>query len=440
VDRQGNMIIAGVTNSADFPRVRSLQPFGGGTDAFLAALDPSGDKILYSTPIGGAKDEIAHGLAVDPSGAVYVGGHTLSADFPLKGALRSAFAGNEEGFLTKICDPSLLLGASSLNFVKLPGNEVPVAQNVAVNACTAIPFTVASTGAFLKITPTSGNTNATLAVSVDATGLTPGDYKGTITVTAVDAINSPQTIEVVLHVAPPPPAITGAGVLNAASSKGGPVAPGELLVVYGTSVGPEQLAGTKVDGDRVTSETGNTRVLFDGVPGAMIYAASGQVSAVVPYSVHGKTNTKVEVERFGVRSNAVTMQVAAASPALFTLNSAGYGQGAIVNQDGSINGEDHPAGRDSIVILYATGEGQTDPGGVDGKLALQSLPKPMQTVRVTIGGQQAEILYAGAAPSMIAGVMQINVKVPAGSATGSVPVQVSVGGVESPATVTMVVR
>jgi uncharacterized protein (TIGR03437 family) len=440
VDRQGNMVVTGVTNSSDFPRVRSLQAFGGGTDAFLFALDPAGDKILYSTPIGGAKDEVAHGLAIDPSGAVYVGGHSLSADFPLKAALRSAFAGNEEGFLTKICDPTLILSPNSLTFVKLPGNEVPAAQNVAVNACTAIPFTVASTGAFLKVTPTSGNTNASLAVSVDATSLTPGDYKGTITVTAVDAINSPQTVEVLLHVAPPPPAITGAGVLNAASSKGGPVSAGELLVIYGNNVGPEQLAGTRVDGDRVVGETGNTRVLFDGVPGAMIYAASGQVSAIVPYSVHGKTNTKVEVERFGVRSNAVTMQVAPASPALFTLNSAGFGQGAILNQDASVNGEEHPAERGSIVILYATGEGQTDPGGVDGKLALQALPKPMQSVRVSIGGQQAEILYAGAAPSMVAGVMQINVKVPEGSATGSVPVRVTVGSVESPATVTMVVR
>src|SRR5262245_63669600 len=94
VDRQGNMIITGVTNSADFPRVRSLQPFGGGTDAFLAALDPSGDKTSTAHRSAARRTRSPHGLAVDPSGAVYVGGHTLSADFPLKGALRSAFAGN----------------------------------------------------------------------------------------------------------------------------------------------------------------------------------------------------------------------------------------------------------------------------------------------------------------------------------------------------------
>src|SRR5262249_4005789 len=145
----------------------------------------------------------------------------------------------------------------------------------------------------------------------------------------------------------------------------------------------------------VLGETGYTRVLFDGVPSAMIYASAGQTSAIVPYSVHGKTTVKVEVERFGVRSNAVTMQVTPATPALFTLNSAGFGPGAIVNQDGSVNLDSNGADRGSVVILYATGEGQTDPGGVDGRLSLQTLPKPMQAVRVTIGGKSAEVLTRG---------------------------------------------
>jgi uncharacterized protein (TIGR03437 family) len=172
----------------------------------------------------------------------------------------------------------------------------------------------------------------------------------------------------------------------------------------------------------------------------MIYASAGQTSAVVPYSVHGKTSTRVEVERFGVRSNAITMQVTPAVPALFTLNSAGFGPGAIVNQDGSVNTDANAAERGSVVILFATGEGQTDPGGVDGLLAVKTLPKPMQPVRVNIGGQQAEVLYAGAAPGMVAGVMQINVKVPLGVVAGNAAVVVTVGSSNSPDTVTMSVR
>jgi uncharacterized protein (TIGR03437 family) len=180
------------------------------------------------------------------------------------------------------------------------------------------------------------------------------------------------------------------------------VAPGELITIYGTGVGPDQLAGTVVgqDGSTVLTETRYTHVLFDGVPAPMIYASAGQTSAIVPYTVHGKTSTKVELERFGVRSTAITMQVTSAVPALFTLNSADLGPGAIVNQDGSVNTDENAAERGSVVILFGTGEGQTDPGGVDGLLALKALPKPMRPVRVTIGGKQAEVLYAGAAPGV----------------------------------------
>jgi len=153
-----------------------------------------------------------------------------------------------------------------------------------------------------------------------------------------------------------------------------------------------------------------------------------------------KASTKVEVERYGVRSNAVTMFTTMSSPALFTANASGAGQGAIVNQEGSVNGQDTPAEKGSVVILYLTGEGQTDPGGVDGLLALSALPKPQMPVRVQIDGQNAEILYAGAAPGMVSGVMQVNVKVPGGAASGSVQVQVTVGGATSPSGVTLVVK
>ena len=440
VDRIGNLVVAGVTNSSDFPSVRAVQSFGGAIDAFITVLNPAGDKIVYSSPIGGSRDDMANSVAVDSTGAVYVVGHTASPDLPLKNALRSAFGGSQEGFLTKICDPSLVLSTLSMSFTATPAALIPAAQNVTVSACTAIPFTVVSSGGFLSVTPGSGTTNGTLAMKTDATGMTPGDYRGTITVTAPDAINSPVTLEVVLHVAPPPPVISAAGVVNAASGKGGAVAPGELITIYGSNVGPERLSTMVVDGATVLTESGFTRVLFDGVASPMIYASAGQTSAIVPYSVHGKSTTKVEVERFGVRSNAVTMQVTGSAPALFTLNSAGFGQGAIVNQDGSVNTDANAAVRGSVVILFGTGEGQTDPGGVDGVLALKSLPKPMQPVRVSIGGQQAEVLYAGAAPGMVAGVMQINVKVPEGVTVGSVPVVVTVGSVSSPETVSVMVK
>jgi uncharacterized protein (TIGR03437 family) len=92
-----------------------------------------------------------------------------------------------------------------------------------------------------------------------------------------------------------------------------------------------------------------------------------------------------------------------------------------------------------VLSLYATGEGQTLPAGVDGKLAAAPLPQPVAAVTVTIGGVAAEVRFAGGAPGQIAGVMQVNVVVPVGLA-GAVPVVLTVGGVGSQGGVTVAVR
>ena len=113
---------------------------------------------------------------------------------------------------------------------------------------------------------------------------------------------------------------------------------------------------------------------------------------------------------------------------------------AAINQDTSLNTERTPAPRGSIVTFYATGEGQTDPEGVDGRLAVPPLPKPLQKVSLTIGGFPAEIMYAGAAPGY-AGLIQVNARVPGGFApTGVLPVILWVGDKPSQPGLTVAVR
>ena len=91
--------------------------------------------------------------------------------------------------------------------------------------------------------------------------------------------------------------------------------------------------------------------------------------------------------------------------------------------------------------MFCTGEGQTNPAGVDGQLANTVYPKPKLPVEVTIGGQTAQVVYAGAAPTLVAGLMQINAQVPAGIAAGSaIPVIVKVGNASSPEGVTISIR
>ena len=112
----------------------------------------------------------------------------------------------------------------------------------------------------------------------------------------------------------------------------------------------------------------------------------------------------------------------------------------MLNQDGSLNGPSHPAPIGTIIVLYATGEGQTSPPGMDGQVTGTTLPKPVLPVKVLIGNQAADVLYAGEAPGEIAGVMQLNVTIPPGVQPGnSVPVVLQVGNASSPAGVAVAV-
>jgi uncharacterized protein (TIGR03437 family) len=149
----------------------------------------------------------------------------------------------------------------------------------------------------------------------------------------------------------------------------------------------------------------------------------------------------VQVVRNGQKSAAIPVPVTLAAPGLFTFGSTGSGPAAILNQDGTINTPQFAAARGTVVTLFGTGEGQSNPIPVDGSVTAAPFPKPVQVVTVQIGGQTAEVLYAGAAPSLVAGVLQVNVRVPANIDPGNnVPVVVTVGNVKSPAGVTMSVQ
>jgi uncharacterized protein (TIGR03437 family) len=100
----------------------------------------------------------------------------------------------------------------------------------------------------------------------------------------------------------------------------------------------------------------------------------------------------------------------------------------------------NPAERGSIVTIYGTGEGQTDPQGQDGRIILTDLRRPLLPVSARIGGRSAEVTYAGSASMSVSGMFQVNVRVPADSGTGSVPVEIQVGTAVSQSGVTIAVR
>lgn len=241
-----------------------------------------------------------------------------------------------------------------------------------------------------------------------------------------------------------PPALASkiatGGIVNGASYMSGGVAPGEVVTIFGSDLGPSTLVGLTLDwSGRVAYQTGGTKVTFDDVPAPMIYAQRGQISVVTPYVVGGKQTSRVRVYAGHSWSAPVDVPVVASAPGIFTLAS-GSGQAAALNADTSYNTGATPAAKGSVVVLYVTGEGATTPAGTDGLPANSVFPKPQQAVQVTIGNKNAAVLYAGAAPGFVAGLMQVNVAVPADVASGDVPVVLSVGGVPSQSNVTIAVR
>ena len=237
--------------------------------------------------------------------------------------------------------------------------------------------------------------------------------------------------------------ITLSAVTNAASYAEGAISPGEIVTLFGSGMGPATLTSLQLspDGQYVTNSLAGTQVLFDGNPAPMIYASASQVSAIVPYALTGAMTTQVTVSYQGAASRAMAVAVAPSAPGIFSLDSSGAGPGAILNQDFSVNSASNPAARGSAVMIYATGEGQTTPAGGDGKLSDPSaLATPLLPVSVQIGGVAAQVLYAGAAPGLVAGVLQVNVLIPAGAPAGAVPVAITVGANQSQMNVTVAVR
>jgi uncharacterized protein (TIGR03437 family) len=235
----------------------------------------------------------------------------------------------------------------------------------------------------------------------------------------------------------PGPKFTAQGIVNAASFQGGPIAPGEMITIFGSGIGPSTLAGYHLTGNRFDSMVAQTRVLFDGVAAPIIYASSGQTAVVVPYEIAGQAATQVVVEYQGVQSSQVSVQVAAVAPGIFTVLFNGTGQGAVLNTDYRANAAGNPAARGSVVMVYMTVGGEH---GQDGMIATGAVQHPL-LVTATIGGQSAQVQYAGPSPGSIWGLTQVNLMVPASVTPGNaVPLAITVGGVQSQPNVTLAVN
>jgi len=171
-----------------------------------------------------------------------------------------------------------------------------------------------------------------------------------------------------------------------------------------------------------------TTVSFNGFAAPILYTSATQVATIVPYAISGPT-ARVEVSYQGQTSADFTLPVATTAPSVFTLNQAGWGQAAAINAaDGTVNSPVNPVKIGGYISIYATGEGQTIPSGVDGKLGDSSPAHPVLPMSVTVGGIPAQVQYVGDVPGQVAGLSQVNVQIPSGVQPGGyVPVVLQAG-------------
>ena len=319
--------------------------------------------------------------------------------------------------ITNLSPPSAQAGSGPLPLTINGTGFIPVSSVTFNSASHAVTFV-------------SGNQ---LAIVLSASDLAvPGAFAVSVTNPSPGGGNS-NSINFTVSVAVP----TITSVTNSATELTGSISPGEIVSIYGTDLGPANPLTLELDanGNAATS-LGGVQVFFSGTAAPLAYVSSSQINAVVPYEIDGILNPTLYVSYADQTSNSITLTSAPSVPGLFTQNGSGSGPGAILNGDGTLNSTKNPAAIGSYIMLYLTGEGQTAPPGVTGKVTTVSptpplTPQPLLPVTVSIGGQTANVAFYGEAPGLVSGVLQINAQIPPNAASGNVQAQVVIGDATS---------
>ena len=199
-------------------------------------------------------------------------------------------------------------------------------------------------------------------------------------------------------------------IASAAGGPAEPVAPGQIISIFGQLIGPQNSVGAQLDASgNIARLLGDTQVFFDGIPAPMFLAGYFQVNVQVPYEVAGEAAAKVQLVFRGVPSNLIQLPLVDAAPGL--LVPLASTDAAAFNQDGTLNSASNAAARGSILTVFATGCGQTSPASATGVPAQLPPPLPALPLTLTVANLQAEILFAGAAPGLV-GATQINLRIP----------------------------
>ena len=233
-----------------------------------------------------------------------------------------------------------------------------------------------------------------------------------------------------------PPVVAPGGIVDAASNISfRPLTPGSAIGISGTLLSDQTVTAPAVP---YGTSLGDTSVLIAGNLMPVMATDSKRVSAIIPYGIAVNTQQQIVVLRADTLSLPVQVNLAAASPAIFTTNGS---QGAIVDLTGKFVAPGNAAKAGDTITVYCTGLGElqqtVNAGDYGPPTSATAVP-----VSLSIGGQTAQIQFSGLAPQLV-GIYFVQATVPSGVTAGDqVPVTLT-SLAASPAvspTVTMAVK
>ena len=208
-------------------------------------------------------------------------------------------------------------------------------------------------------------------------------------------------------------------VTDSASFTVGPLAPLQLITIFGKGLGPKAGIAATPTGGSFPTKLGGTSVLIEGVSAAILYASDTVVNAVVP-NMSGEGINYLEIIAAAGTSELIATWVINCAPTIFSQDGSGVGPGAISNQDGTLNSPANPAARGSTISVYGTGGGKTNPSTLEGQIVTSAAPLVVAPyLYAGFGTEFVPVAYAGAAPGLVNGALQVNVIVPTNIQPGS---------------------
>jgi uncharacterized protein (TIGR03437 family) len=380
----------------------------------LTRLTASGSAATYSLIVP-ALGYAGRAVAVETDGAAYLGGDNRDFPPPWRGSIwkigpagtvtGTLEIGGSIGSLATSAGSLVALGDASVGKLAVTPNSTP--------SCLPLDPSFLLTQHYvarLDVSPLAVLYAGYLPVS----NAWPGG-SGQVVASSVYTSYAPASMAPFAIVAAGPPAPgTVTCVSNAANyaGSGRPVAPGEVLTLFGYRIGPATPAVGSFGSDgNLGAELAGIQVFLDGLAAPLLYAGPNQVNLIAPFGIPTGTAT-LEFRRDGTTVASFDVRTGPVAPAFFTADGSGGGLAAALNQDGSINSVSSPAAPGSAVALFGTGMGAMTPQPVDGSRPANIANTPIARYTATVNGQQAAIEYIGNAPTVVEGVVQVNVRLP----------------------------